>query len=74
MVTIDMLLAPAGDDLANVAVCNLNDLTTMVAQARNKWDDTPKYLLVDSREGSDEASGLISVDRGFRVFVTFYPL
>jgi hypothetical protein len=53
----------AQTDLADGVVCTLNDLTAMVAQARSGWNDNPKRLLVVAREGSEVASGLVSVDR-----------
>ena len=53
----------AQSDLADGVVCTLNDLTAMVAQARNGWNDNPKRLLVVAREGERVASGLVSVGR-----------
>jgi hypothetical protein len=50
-------------DLEDGAVCTLNDLSAMVAQARNGWNEDPKRLLVVAREGSEVVSGLVSVER-----------
>ena len=50
-------------DLEEGVVCSLNDLTEMVAQAGNGWNEDPKRVLVVAREGSEVASGLVRVDR-----------
>jgi hypothetical protein len=49
-------------DLANGAVCTLNDLTAMVTQAKKGWQSTPRRVLVVAREGRQVASGLVSTE------------
>ena len=46
-------------DLDGEVVCTIDDLTTMVEQAKRGWLGVPKRLLVVAKQGSKVASGLV---------------
>lgn len=49
-------------DLQQGVVCTLDDICSMVGQARRGWAETPRRMLVVARHGDQVASGLVPVD------------